>query len=133
LQDGTLVIRRTCQNKFIFCLLLKVIWLTNHDLYTLLAVHESPREALHHAYLLACTMVECVLLEQGQLTFTKHKFSVDGNENIFDSVSLFLDSLSEEEKMSLDSWKDHLINCGKSQQGSCSTVTLSEFELVIQT
>ncbi|KAG1763494.1 hypothetical protein EDD22DRAFT_952346 [Suillus occidentalis] len=132
-EDGTLVIRRTCQNKLIFSLLLKVIWLTNHDLYTLLATHESPREALHHAYLLACTMVECALLEQGQLTFTKHKFSVDGNQNIFDGVSSYLDSLSEAEKASLDKWKDHLIVCGKSQQGSCSTLALSEFELVIQT
>lgn len=78
-------------------------------------------------------MVECALLEQGQLTFTKHKFSVDGNQNILDSVSSYLDSLSEAEKASLDSWKDHLIVCGKSQQGSCSTLALSEFELVIQT
>jgi hypothetical protein len=109
LQDGTLVIQQTCQNKFIFSLFLKVIWLMNHDLYTLLAAHKSPRKALHHTYLLACTMVECALLEQGQLTFMKYKFLVDGNQNIFNSVSLYLDSLSKAKKTSLDSWKDYLI------------------------
>lgn len=129
-QDGTLIIHRRCQNKFIFFLLLRLIWLTNHGLDVLLDNHESSREALHHAYSLACTMSECVLLEQGQMTFTKHKFSADGNESKFGAISLYLNSLSEDEKMSLNSWMDHLIICGRSQQGSA--VALSDFDLVFE-
>ncbi|KAG1798705.1 hypothetical protein EV424DRAFT_1352499 [Suillus variegatus] len=130
-QDGTVIIHNKCQNKFIFTLLIKLIWLSNHGLHTLLGNHQSPREALHHAYCLACSITEHALLEQGQLIFTKQKFSPAENKMIFDSVSFSLYSLSEEEKASLDRWKDHLIVCGRLQQGS--TVILSDFDLAIET
>ncbi|KAG1895476.1 uncharacterized protein F5891DRAFT_984260 [Suillus fuscotomentosus] len=130
-QDGTVIIHNKCQNKFIFTLLIKLIWLSNHGLHALLGNHQSPREALHHAYCLACSITEHALLEQGQLIFTKQKFSPTENKTIFDSVNFFLNSLSEEEKASLDRWKDHLIVCGRSQQGS--TAILSDFDLTIET
>jgi hypothetical protein len=125
------IIHNKCQNKFIFTLLIKLIWLSNHGLHALLGNHQSPREALHHAYCLACSITEHALLEQGQLIFTKQKFSPTENKTIFDSVNFFLNSLSEEEKASLDRWKDHLIVCGRLQQGS--TAILSDFNLTIET
>lgn len=126
-----MIIHNKCQNKFIFTLLIKLIWLLNHGLHMLLGNHQSPREVLHHAYCLACSITEHALLEQGQLIFTKQKFSPAENKMIFDSVSFSLYSLSEEEKASLDRWKDHLIVCGRLQQGS--TVILSDFDLAIET
>ncbi|KAG1798681.1 hypothetical protein EV424DRAFT_1352513 [Suillus variegatus] len=72
----------------------------------------------------------CMHNVRGQMTFTKHKFSVDGNESKFVTISLYLNSLSEDEKMSLNSWMDHLIICGRSQQGSA--VALSDFDLVFE-
>jgi hypothetical protein len=76
---------------------------------------------------LAGAITSSVLLEQGRLTLTAPRLSLEGNSPTFESICSAMNNLSPEEKASLNEWIDHIVICGVSQQRI--KAELSDFDL----
>ncbi|KAG1718385.1 hypothetical protein EDD22DRAFT_855473 [Suillus occidentalis] len=122
--DGTVTIHAKFKNTFILHVVAKLVWNPRFRLDSLLV---SPREQLFHMLGLAGAITSSVLLEQGRLTLTAPRLSLEGNSSTFESICSAMDNLSPEEKASLNEWIDHIVICGVSQQRI--KAELSDFDL----
>ncbi|KAG2098964.1 uncharacterized protein F5147DRAFT_777487 [Suillus discolor] len=121
--DGTLTIHSKFKNHFILHLVTRMVWNMHFQLDILLV---SPRRQLHFAMGLAGAITKCVLAEQAHLILTAPKSSPDTDAFTFEMICSGMDDLTDEEKVDLDGWKDHMVICGTSQQ--CKN-ELSDFDL----
>ncbi|KAG1900152.1 uncharacterized protein F5891DRAFT_980444 [Suillus fuscotomentosus] len=112
-RDGMLTIHSKFKNPFILHLVMRLVWNMCFRLDTLLI---SPHRELHYVMGAAGTFTKHILLEQGHMILTVSKVSLDSNNSTFQMLCSDMDGLTDEEKVELDGWKDHMVICGISQQ-----------------